>query len=133
MKESIVKPHYRRKGKAIYMREELVRHLAKRSYNEILFIWKHVKDLRDGPFEVSYEKLNYRVASELFVLWEGEFYFLYRVHKPSTGPYTDYEWVVHILDIDSFSCDENGNRILDIYRDPDTIRSLAEGDGRIMA
>jgi len=132
--KTIVRTHYDRPrgGKAIFMREGLRRQLERRSREDLNFIREHVVTLRDGPFKVEYEKLSYRIAADLYVLWSGGFYFLYRVHKPSTGPFAGFEWVVHILDIDGFRLDEDGNRILDIYHDPDAMRTLAERDGGIM-
>lgn len=134
MSQTIVNVHFQRHGhgRAVFMREGLLRQIERRPQDEIAAIQAQVLALRDGPFTVVYEKLSYHIASNLYVLWDSGFYFLYRVHKPASGPYAGYEWVVHILDIDGFYLDGDGNRILDLYTDPDAIRTLAERDGEIV-
>jgi hypothetical protein len=133
-KTTVVRQHYRAgSGRAVYMRLGLVKQLAQRSQDDLAFIQARVLALRDNPFGVGAETLSYKIASSLFILWDDGFYFLYRLHKPTSGPFSGYDSVVHILDVDGYRLDGDGNRVLDLYTDPDAVRTLAEREGQIQS
>lgn len=127
-----IRAHFagRHTDKVVFMLDPLLERVAAhRLSGEIC---KSIRRIRDNPLNCNQETLDHSYGFNIHVLWEGGFYYLYRYHKPSSGPFSTYRWLVHILDIGEFHVDVDGNRILDIYDDPDALRILRERDGKLI-
>ncbi len=119
-------------SRAVYMRKAMLDKLAYFPKDTLAEINKIIIKLRDLPLGCGQDTLHYKYGSNLHVLWESGFFFLYRYHKPATGPFSGREWLVHVIDVDEYYRDEDGDRILKITEDPDAKRTLAERDGEII-
>lgn len=76
--------------------------------------------------------LNYKYGFNIHVFNDGKFSFIYFYHKPSSGPFLEWDWIIHVIDVDGYSIDKDGDLILRITEDPDAKRTLAERDGEII-
>ncbi|WP_298375780.1 hypothetical protein [Azospirillum sp.] len=119
-------------GRAVYMRKAMLEKLLSFPKDILADLLKIILNIRDRPLGCGQDTLPYEYGFNVHVFWEDEFFFLYRCHKPTTGPFSGLEWLVHVIDVDSFKTDEDGNRILKITEDPDFKRTLAERDGEII-
>lgn len=121
-----------RKNRGVYMRKALINKISELPDPVIQTVRGIIYGILDKPLNCGQETLSYIYGSNLHVLWESGFYILYRYHKPSTGAYANHDYLVHVLDIGDFFLDEDGNRRLDIYEDPEALRTLAERDGTVI-
>lgn len=72
-------------------------------------------------------KINYRIGSNIFVRIAHPYYFVYRVHKPSSPDFLIYKFVVHIVDIGWLGITPTGTRI-QMRIHPEIVRPLLEGN-----
>lgn len=128
----VITTHYEKfaTGEIAYARKSLIHRSLNRS--DVYSLLECVKIIRDSPLECGQETLDHRYGSNLHVLYRNGFYFLYRWHKPYAGAYAKCKWLVHILDMGKYRTDQDDNKILDIYEDPDAIRTLSERDGELI-
>lgn len=115
-----------------FMLERLLLALERRPINELTEIAHFTRMISENPFMCGQECVDYRAGANLFVLWGNRFSFLYRVHKPTYGEYEKHEYVSHILAIEPYYSDNQGFRVLEIFRNPEADRIIREGEGTLI-
>jgi hypothetical protein len=121
-----------RKKRGIYMRKALINRVSEYKDKNIHIVRTILSIILNNPFGCGQQALNYIHGSSIYVLWKNGFYFLYRCHQPSSGPFAEHDYLVHVMDVGDFYIDDDGNPRLDIYEDPEALRTLAERDGEVI-
>lgn len=121
-----------KKSRGIYIRNSVLNKLRSINADKISSILYSIVKIRDFPATSGHEILNYKLGFNIHVFHDSGFSFIYFFHKPSSGPFMEWDWLVHVVDVDEYYLDEDGDRVLRITEDPDVKRTLAERDGEII-